>query len=142
MLGNNITWSVNNLIIVLKCFLTRILDLGMTHKVESAKEEQKYKKVVNWQNKCFHKYKWTYQQTVKNIHTWTQRVAIGLPLARKWKNSVEGFSSGAFGSFLLPFLMTNIRLKCERNLRFSCCWWVLTTSNLSPKRDSNFFCKL
>lgn len=76
--------------------------------------------------------------------TCTHLVAIGLPLALSWKNSVDGFTVSVFGVFIgrLPVRITNLRLKWDRNLRFSCCWCCRTTSNLSWNRAANFFCKL
>lgn len=75
-------------------------------------------------------------------YTCIHLVAMGLPLALKQNNSTFGLGASCDGNFLFPHLITNILLKCDKNFKFSCCWCVLTTSNLSPNKPSNFFCKL
>lgn len=46
------------------------------------------------------------------------------PLVRMWYRL--GWGGLAF-SFRLPRWMTNLLLKCDRNLGFSCCWVMRTT---------------
>ena len=77
---------------------------------------------------------------------------MGLPFALNWNSSVLGLAgftlsfpptaAAARPSGLFPSLTMNLRLKCDRNLRFSCCWCWRTTSNLSPNRAWNFFWRL
>ena len=59
--------------------------------------------------------------------TWMHRVAMGPPLARRWKNSMGGLVPGSRSALRLPLWMMNLRLKWDRNLRFSCCWkWKIS----------------
>jgi len=46
------------------------------------------------------------------------------PLVRMWYRLGWG---GMVFSFRLPRWMTNLLLKCDRNLGFSCCWVMRTT---------------
>lgn len=95
---------------------------------------------------------WWYEMELKKkknhitiSHTWIHLVAIGLPLALSWKNSVVGLTfsePAARPAGRLPVLMINFLLKWERNFKFSCCWCCRTTSSLSPNKVWNFFCKL
>lgn len=61
-------------------------------------------------------------------HLWvlpgTDLVQRAPPLVRMWYRLGWGVLTR---SFLLPRWITNLLLKCERNLGFSCCWVMRTT---------------
>ena len=60
-----------------------------------------------------------------------------------WKNSGDDFQLGSsLAALLLPCLMRRPLLKWDMNLTFSCCCCIRITSNFSPNKASNFFCKL
>lgn len=59
------------------------------------------------------------------VHTlYSYLVHSALPFVLMWYKL--GCTLSTF-SFLLPLWMMNFLLKCDKNLRFSCCWVILTT---------------
>lgn len=63
----------------------------------------------------------------ESVWIWMHLVQSVEPELRTWKNSVGAVQSSPFTAFRLPRWITNLRWKCAKNFKFSCCCLVRTT---------------